>query len=106
MPIPTAALPHRIAVEPYLGQTGTGALAYGAPQSRRARVIGKRRAVRTSEGVDVIADATATIRPTTHWPKRSRVTWQGRTYDLLGVSEQMELRRPLLHELILKGPRP
>lgn len=107
MPIPTASLPHRITVEPHQGTTGTGEPVYGAPLSLRARVVGKRRAVRNSDGVDVIADATAQLRPDVgHIPTESRVTHQGQLWDVLGWAQQQDLRRPHHVELLLEGPQP
>lgn len=104
--IPTAELPHTVTIEPAAGTTGTGAPAFGSPFSVPARVEGKRRSVRTSTGVDVIADAVATIRPGWKVPVGSRVTLGDRRFTVLGEGEQMELRRPEKVELILEGIRP
>lgn len=106
MPIPTAALRHRITVEPYEGTTGTGGPVYGEPVALRARLVGKRRAVRTRDGVDVIADATADIRPGATIPAESRVIRDGRVYEVLAVVDVEDLGRPWARQLILEGPKP
>jgi hypothetical protein len=106
VPIPTAALPQRITIEAYQGTSGTGQPVYGPARTVRARVVGKRRAVRTREGVDVIADAMADVRPGATVPAESKVTVDSRVYEVLGIAESVELRRPHHAALILEGPKP
>mgnify|MGYP007075790353 CR=1 FL=1 len=107
MPIPTASLPHRITVEPHTGTTGTGEPVYGAPMQLKARVVGKRRLITTAEGNNVLADATAQLRPDVgHIPTESRVTHQGRLWEAHGWAQQEDLRRGHHVELILQGPKP
>lgn len=104
--IPTAALPHEVTIEAAAGTTGGGAPAYGEPVTVRARVVGKRRQVRTSTGVDIIASATATIRPGPTVPAGSLLTHGADLYEVVDTATAVELRRPHSVELILDGPRP
>lgn len=103
--IPTAALPHRVTVARYLGNSAYGPT-WGAPVRMRARVTGKRRAVKTSNGVNVIADATCVLRPCKEIPAESTLTHHGRIYTVLGVMDNPGLVRDHNTELILTGPRP
>lgn len=105
--IPTAALPHRVTLRRYLGPSAYGPR-YGPPERRiRARLTGKRRMVRTSTGVDVIADATCLLRPCGPIPVESTITdLHGRSYTVLGVADNPGLVRDHNVELILEGPRP
>lgn len=106
MPIPTAVLRTRIIIRPYQGTTGTGQPVYGDPIARRARWVGKRKAVRTREGVDVIASATADIRPNLTVPAESQVTRNDQIYEVLDVIDVEDLERPWARQLILEGPKP
>lgn len=104
--IPTAELPHRVTIEDKVGTSGNGAPVYGPARSNiAAKIDGRRRAVRNREGVDVIASATAVLRPRTV-PPGSRVTHGQRRYEVLEAVDKMELRRVELTTLILDGPRP
>lgn len=106
MKVPTSLLPDLIEVEPYLGDGAYGPT-YGAPVTMRARVEGRRRAVRTATGIDVIGSAVAFVRPEAqaHVPVESRVRHGGRTYEVLDVAVGKAMRRPSHLELILGGPR-
>lgn len=108
MQVPTSLLPDRITIEPYLGSGAYGP-SYGDPVTLRARVEGRRRAVRTSGGVDVIGQATATVRPTpaamAAAAVESKVTHGDRTYEVLDVVRGEGLTRLSHLELILGGPR-
>jgi hypothetical protein len=104
--IPTAVLRERATIRPYQGTTGTGAPAFGPPLTRvPCRLVGKRRAVRTRDGVDVIADAVVQIRPGYDIVAESTVEIRGRTYTVLVVSDAEELARPHHTDLIVEGPR-
>lgn len=104
--IPTAVLRHRVTIQAYVGDSAYGPT-WDIPMDRvPARVVGRRRAVRTSTGVDVIADATATIRPGRDIPAESLLTHRGRTYTVVGVADAEDLTGPAGVELILAGPRP
>lgn len=104
--IPTAVLRERVTIEPYLGDGAYGPL-FGAPlEAVPARIVGKRRAVRTSAGVDVIASATATIRPTLDVPAQSRITRaDDSTWVVLDVADAEELASRHHRDLILEGPQ-
>ena len=107
MRIPSAVLRQRANVEPHLGNTAVGP-AYGAPISVRARVVGKRRTVRTRYGVDVVSSATAEVRPDAPLPaelSQARFTCDGRTYTVLDVADSRDLTHLHHRELILEGPR-
>lgn len=105
--IPHAALPHRVTLRRYKGSTAYGPT-WGHPERRiRARITGRRRMVKTSTGVDVIADATCVLRPCGEIPVESTITdLHGRTYTVLGVADNPGLTRQHNTELILQGPRP
>jgi hypothetical protein len=103
--IPTAALRHRITIEPYEGSGALGPI-YGDPITDvPARVVGKRRAVRTASGTDVIASAVCVIRPALDVRAESRVIHNGRRYVVLDVADSEDLTRPHHRELILDGPQ-
>lgn len=104
MPIPTATLPLRVTIEPYLGSTSTGP-AYGAATTVRARKVGRRRAVRTSEGVDVISSASFVFRPDVVLAAESRITHGADTYTVLDVADSVELTRSYAFEVLVEGPR-
>lgn len=101
MRVPSSLLRSSITVEPYLGAGAYGP-SYGTAVTLRARVEGRRRAVRRPDGTDVIASATATIRPEgPDVPVESRVVHAGRTYEVLDVVLGEGLTRPTYRELIL-----
>lgn len=101
MRVPTALLRERITVEPFEGSGAYGPV-YGAAFTLRARVEGRRRAVRTTGGTDVIASATATIRPDAREvPVESKVTHGDRDYEVLDVILGEGLTGPTYRELIL-----
>lgn len=101
MKIPDAALREVITVEPYRGSGAYGPI-YGDAFTLRARVEGRRRAVRNREGVDVISSASATIRPDAREvPAESKVTHDGNDYEVLDVIIGEGLTRPAYRELIL-----
>lgn len=89
-----------------MGTTGTGQPVYGAAVSVPGRFVGKRRAVRRSDGTDVIADATFDVRPGLDVPAESRVTRDGKVYEVLAVSDAEDLTRSHHKALILEGPKP
>lgn len=103
--IPTAALPHRITIEPYLGETATGPSFGAARTNVRARVVAKRRMVRDSTGRDIIAAATITVRPGAAIPAESRITHGTQTFTVLDAAESAELGRTHSWQLICDGPR-
>lgn len=101
--IPHAVLPHRITVEAFLGATGAGPAALGAPKTVRARVIRKRQVFKTPEGVDVVSSAVAIVRPgAVDAPPQSAVTHGDRTYEVLTVETVDELRRAH-HDVLVLG---
>lgn len=106
--IATAELPDTVTIEPYEGTTGLGGQSFGDPVTVRARVVGQRRQVRTSGGVDLVADATIRVRPnlTVDVPPESRVTDQnGNVWTVVAAATAVELRRPHHVDLIVTGPR-
>ncbi len=105
--IPTAALPQRVTIEAWTGQTGEGAPTYAAPQTGvPARVIRKGTQVRTTEGTVTLATAVAQIRPGRTVPPQSRLTNGADVYEVDDVGHEFDGRRPWLDNLILNGPRP
>lgn len=102
--VPTSLLRERITIEPYEGSGAYGPT-YGTPVTVKARVEGKRRAIRTSGGVDVISSASATIRPDVTVAPESKVTHEGRSYEVLDVLIGEGLSGPAYFELVLGGAR-
>lgn len=105
--IPTAVLRDRATLRPFLGTTGQGAPVFGTPvDDVPCRIVGKRRAIRTRDGVDVVADAVIQIRPRQDdLVAESEVCVRGRTYTVLAVADAEELARPHHTDLIVEGPR-
>lgn len=102
--IPTAALRQRITITPYTGHGAYGPT-WGTPVVNvPARWSGKRRAVRKSDGTDVIASAVADVRPSVQVAAESKVTYAGRDYVVLDVLDVMGLTRLHHRQLILEGP--
>ncbi len=102
--IPTAVLRHTVQVEPYEGTNGAGTPTFGPPTTRRGWIAGKRTAVRTADGVDVIASATCLMRPPAV-PVESRVTRGTATYTVLDVQPATDYPGDAGQVLILEGPR-
>ena len=103
--IPTALLPHRVTIEAYQGNSANGPV-FADPVTIRARVVGKRRAVRTREGVDVITSAVAVVRPTIEVPAESKLTHGARTFIVLDVADGEDFNgRTHNRELMLEGPQ-
>ncbi len=101
--IPTAALPHFVTVEAFLGDAFDGESFGPASVMLPARVTGHRRRVTAADGSDVTGDATITIRPRSV-PVGSKVTHGTDVYRVLAASDAVELRRPVATELIVAGP--
>lgn len=77
--LPRRVFRHRIAIEPYLGDGGTGPL-YGPPVSARCFLDAKVRMVRSMAGREVTSTSTAYCPLATVCPAESRVTLpDGRT---------------------------
>lgn len=107
--IPTAALPERIIIEPFTGATtGNGAPAHDVPLTAvPARRVGKRRQIRTSDGVDVICDDQFDTRPLpVDVPPQSLITCGSDVFTVLAVIPIAELRRPHHVQFLVEGPRP
>lgn len=100
MRVPSSLLRETITIEAFLGAAAYGPK-YGPATSVKARVEGRRRAVRTADGTDVIASATAIVRPEVEVTPESRVVHDGRTYEVLDVLVGEGLTRPAYRELIL-----
>lgn len=105
MRVPSSLLPHQVTIEAFQGTSGGAGPVYGAPVAVRARVEGRRRAVRTGAGIDVISSATAIVRPDVAVAVEARLTHRGRVYEVLDVAEGEGLRGPAYRELILEGPK-
>ncbi|MEU9640944.1 hypothetical protein [Streptomyces sp. NPDC048188] len=71
--VPGWLLRHRITIEPYLGDSSTGAL-YGPPQQVRAFVDEQTRTVVSAGGEQTTSSSTAYTAPGTTAPPLSRVT--------------------------------
>lgn len=104
MKVPSSLLPHRVALRPYRGTSGTAGPVYGPQRTVKARVEGRRRAVRTSTGIGVISTATAIVRPDESIPVQSRLIHDGRTFEVLQNNAGEGLRQTAYRELILEGP--
>lgn len=104
--IPTAALPQRVTIEAWTGQTGEGAPTYDPPQRCRARVIRKGTQVASPEGTITLASAVAQIRPGRTVPAQSLFTNGVDVYEVVDVAHEFNGTRPWLDNLILSGPRP
>lgn len=103
--IPTAALPHRVTITPYLGDTAEGPT-FGTPVTGvPARVVARRRQVTTANGTNIVAPATITLRPGVTVPAESTVTHGTQTYTVLEVSASMQLGADYCTRLICDGPR-
>jgi hypothetical protein len=98
--IPTALLRDVMSVEPYEGESAYGPV-FGAAVDVRARVEGKRRLVRRPGGDDLIASATAFIRPESSVPEQSRVTFDARTYVVVDVLDAKDLTGICHREVLL-----
>lgn len=99
--IPTAALPDVLTIEPFQGSGAYGPQ-FGAAFTVRARVEGRRRAVRKADGTDVIASATAIIRPGAPTiPVESKASHAGVDYEVLDVVRGEGLRRLAYLEVLL-----
>lgn len=101
--IPSAVLRHSVTVRAYQGTDGMGAPVFGPARHRRAWVAGKRTAVRTSAGVDVIASATCLIRPPVV-PAESQLEFGDDTFTVLDVQAATDYPGDAGHVLILAGP--
>jgi hypothetical protein len=98
--LPTSLLRQTITVEPYLGSSATGPR-FGAPVAIRARVEGRRQVVKSADGHDIVSSAAAIIRPEHAIAAQSRVTYDGRKYDVVDVRPGQGLTRPTHFELVL-----
>lgn len=105
MPIATALLPLRVTVEAYIGSGSHGARYATAVTSVPARFVGRRRAVRTTTGTDVISSGSFVFRPDVTVPAESRITNGTDTYTVLDTAPAGELRRPHSIEVLVEGPR-
>ena len=103
--IPTAALPDRVTVEHYLGTTGAGTPAYGAPVSARSRKVGRVRTVRSANGNDTVSSYSFVFRPTVVVPPLSRITHGDDTYTVIDASDARQLHRGWALEVAVEGPR-
>jgi hypothetical protein len=102
--VPTSLLPHTVTLAPFEGTSGSQGPVYGAPVTVKARLEGKRRAVRTSTGIDVIGSATAIVRPDVAVAAEDHLVHGEHTYEVLVVTEGEGLRQRAYRELILEGP--
>lgn len=77
---------HEVTVEAYQGDGAYGAV-YAAPVTVRCMVDDRRRLVRTAEGDEAVSETTLYVGDlTADIPPESRVTVNGRTTTVLGVS--------------------
>jgi hypothetical protein len=104
--IPSSLLRETITLEPFEGSGAYGPI-YGAQQTLRARVEGKRRVVRKEDGTDLISSATAFVRPGVDIATESRVTHlrhgasEPTVYEVVDVLPGEGLSRPAYLELLL-----
>lgn len=103
--IPTATLRNRITIEPYTGSGAYGPVYGTAVENVPARVLRKRKTIRTATGVDVTATAQCVLRPDVTVIPESKITWGGQEYLVLDVEDSSELNRGWCQILWLDGPR-
>jgi hypothetical protein len=101
--IPTQLLTARPTVAEYLGDSGTGGPVYGPERTIRGRFDTRRRAIRTTTGVDVISVGSLLVRPETVVHVGDRVTLDDRDYEVLEVAAPEGLTRPAFREVVLGG---
>lgn len=70
---------HKVTVEPFTGEGGVGPT-FGDPYKMRCRIRLERKVIRTTEGDEVVADATLICDPGENIPIQSRVTYSDRVY--------------------------
>lgn len=105
--IPTAVLRQRVTIDRYTGTTGTGAPAFEEPITDvPARVVGKRRQIRTSTGVNMICDATIQLRPTITIPPQSLITEGDRVWTVVDCADAFDLNHLHHLDVFVEGPRP
>ncbi|MBE0430031.1 MAG: hypothetical protein IBX61_09220 [Thermoleophilia bacterium] len=95
--IPLSDLPDTIAIEPYEGTSGHGQPVYGSAVDARASFTGKRRLVKKPDGQEVVSSGTVLLRPDVNCPMKSRITRDGRDYEVVEVLPIAELNR--IHHL-------
>lgn len=107
MKVPSSLLPDRITVRPAIGSGAYGP-SYGPEVVCRARLERRRRVIRRPGGVEVVSEATATIRPDVLVGEPARapavedlVAVGPITYDVMDVRDGQGLRRPSHLELLL-----
>lgn len=105
MLVPRSLLRQEATVEPYDGETATGPV-WGEPFTLPCRFEGKRRTIRrvnagADAGNDVISTGSVTIRPDRDIPVLSRVTVDGRRYEVFDVLVGEGLTRPAYLELLV-----
>lgn len=98
--LPSSLLRESITIRDYLGDGADGSV-FGPPRTARARFEGRRRAVRTAGGTDVISSGSVAVRPGQEAPVESRVECRGRTYEVAEVITLEGLTRPAGYELVL-----
>jgi hypothetical protein len=101
----------RVSLRRFLGDSAYGPVWAYPVDGIPARIVGKRRAVRTREGTDVISDATCDLRPVHKGqpigeiPAESGIIDGTRTYRVLGVADIEDLTRRHGVQLLLEGPQ-
>jgi hypothetical protein len=104
MRVPRSLLPHRLTVQPYAGRSSVGPT-YGASTVVAARVELKRSRRRRPDGATVVGVAEAVVRHDAVVPVESKVTFDGRVYEVGDVAVAEGLRHPSHQVLVLVGPR-
>lgn len=101
MRIPGVLLRQQVAVEPWPREGAYGPL-FGDPLLVRCRIEPRRRRVRTPAGEELLSEAVAHFDPSVALAPQSRVTWDGRTYQVVEVrSTPGPSGRPAYHEAVL-----
>lgn len=103
--IPSAVLPHKVQVQAYLGSGAEGPL-YADPVTIRCRLDRTRKMARDAKGQTVTGDAGLIVRPNVAITVESQVTdTDGNVFDVLDVTDGVDLNRTALRSVILAGPR-
>lgn len=92
--IPSVLLNETLPLEPYEGINGHGEAIYGSPVDVRARFEAKRRLIKKPDGQEFISSGTVLLRPDVSCPLKSRLTRDGRAYEVVEVLPVSDLNRP------------
>lgn len=99
--VPTSLLLQRIDLRPLEGEGADGPVMGDWVTGVRARVVGRRRVVRSGGGNDRTSTQTAIVRPKNVVAPESQARFDGDTYEVAEVIPMEGLRGPAGYELVL-----